>query len=220
MRAGNNDREFPLTGTNFYNQPVLSGIYTSVTCTSLRLTLLLRNRTLQLLIRGAKFRLDLLRSRKDSFIKRLNMTRRILPDGFSFSLFVYTAPQWLADFPDSFVAFCTHSPGLTADFLHSVSLVLRGHLPGPAGGEDVFRDRGLSPLFFAPLVQDQPRFPVCDRVHGHDLFAEGRALVGGASSPPSPAFRPGAGFAFSDAIRLFLVARRLDYLRQIQRHAA
>jgi len=66
-----------------------------------------------------------------------------------------------------------------------------------------FRDRGLSPLFFAPLVQDQPRFPVCDRLHGHDLFAEGRALVGGASSPPSPAFRPGAGFAFSDAISAF-----------------
>ena len=73
MRAGNNDREFPLTGTNFYNQPVLSGIYTSVTCTSLRLTLLLRDRTLQLLIRGAKSWLDLLRSRIDSFNKRLDV---------------------------------------------------------------------------------------------------------------------------------------------------
>jgi len=34
------------------------------TCTSLRLTAPQRNRTLKLLIRGAKFLLDLLRSRK------------------------------------------------------------------------------------------------------------------------------------------------------------
>jgi hypothetical protein len=48
----------------FHNQPVPSGISMNVTCTSLRLTVLSRNRTLKLLIRGAKFRLDLLRSRK------------------------------------------------------------------------------------------------------------------------------------------------------------
>jgi len=62
-----NAREFPLF-SNFHNQPVRSGIYSGVTCTSLRLTLLLRNRTLQLFIRGAKFRLDLLRSRKNLLI--------------------------------------------------------------------------------------------------------------------------------------------------------
>ena len=40
------------------------GIYVRETCTALRLTSPHRNRTLKLLIRGAKFRLDLLRSRK------------------------------------------------------------------------------------------------------------------------------------------------------------
>src|SRR5881394_560359 len=49
--------------------------------------------------------------------------------------------------------------------------------------------------------------------HWYDLFAEGRALVGGASPPPSPAFGPGTGFAFADAFRVFLVARRLDHFR-------
>jgi len=52
----------------FYQQPVPSGLYTEATCTSLPLTVLPRDRTLKLLIRGAKFRLDLLRSRKDVFI--------------------------------------------------------------------------------------------------------------------------------------------------------
>ena len=51
-----------------HNQPVPTGISIKGTCTSLRLTVVPRNRTLRLLIRGAKFRLDLLRSRKDLFI--------------------------------------------------------------------------------------------------------------------------------------------------------
>jgi hypothetical protein len=46
-----------------HNHPVLSGILLNVTCTSLRLTASQRTRTLNLLIRGAKLRLDLLRSR-------------------------------------------------------------------------------------------------------------------------------------------------------------
>src|SRR6266852_8838109 len=183
------------------------------TCTSLRLTAPQRNRTLKLLIRGAKFRLDLLRSRKNAVISVSIWTRRILPDGFTFSIFVYTAAERLADFPASFFALCARSHRLAADFFHSVPLVLPGHLPGAAGRAHVLRHRGLSPLFFAPLVQDQPRVPVCDRVHGHDLFAEGRAVVGGASPPPSPAFGPGAGFALADALRIFLVACRLDHLR-------
>ncbi len=49
------------------------GIYPGVTCTSLRLTLLLRDRTLQLFIRGAKFRLDLLRSPERFAHKRPNV---------------------------------------------------------------------------------------------------------------------------------------------------
>jgi hypothetical protein len=47
----------------FYNQPVLTGILIYGPCTSLRLTASQRNRTLNLLIRGAKLRLDLLRAR-------------------------------------------------------------------------------------------------------------------------------------------------------------
>src|SRR6266481_871294 len=189
------------------------------TCTSLHLTAPQGNRTLKLLIRGAKFWLDLLRSRKDAIISVSIWTRRILPDGFTFSIFVYTAAERFADFPASFFALCTRSPRLAADFFHSVPLVLPGHLPGAAGRAHVLRHRGLSPLFFAPLVQDQPRVPVCDRVHGHDLFPEGGAVVGGASSPPSPAFGPGTGFAFAHPYRVFLVARRLDYFGQVQRHA-
>src|SRR6266478_9153990 len=83
----------------------------------------------------------LLGSRKDLLISVSKWTRRILPDGFSFSLFVHTAAEWLADFADSFFAFWDHSPRLAADFLHAVSLVLPGHLSGPAGGEDVLCDR-------------------------------------------------------------------------------
>src|SRR5713226_2897995 len=128
------------------------GIYSCVTCTSLRLTLLLRNRTLQLFIRGAKFRLDLLRSRKELLISVRTWTRRILPDGLSFSLFVYTAAERVADFPDPLFAFCAHSPRLAVDFFHAVSLVLLGGVPGAAGRADVLRYRGLSSLFFAPFV--------------------------------------------------------------------
>ena len=64
----------------------------SVTCTSLRLTVLPRNRTLKLLIRGAKFRLDLFAlAKKMLSISVRTWARRILSDGFSFSLLVYTA---------------------------------------------------------------------------------------------------------------------------------
>src|SRR5207245_4158232 len=103
------------------------------------------------------------------------------------------------------------SSDLAFDFFHAVPLVLRGHLPGAALRAHVLRDGGLSPLFFTPLVQDQPRVPVRDRLHGHDFFAEGRALVGSASPAPSPAFGPGTGSAFADAFWILLVARRLDY---------
>src|SRR6266446_5813346 len=154
----------------------------------------------------------LLGSRKDLLISVSKWTRRILPDGFSFSLFVHTAAERLADFADSFFAFWDHSPRLAADFLHSLSLGLPGGVPRLAGREDVLRHRGLSPLFLAPLVQDQPRVSIRDRVYGHDLFAEGRAVVGGTSPSPSPAFGSGTRFAFAHAFRLFLVARRLDYL--------
>jgi hypothetical protein len=47
-----------------HNHPVLSGIFMNAPCTSLRLTVPQRNRTLQVLIRGAKLWLALLRSRK------------------------------------------------------------------------------------------------------------------------------------------------------------
>src|SRR5260370_35005270 len=94
-------------------------------------------------------------------------TWRILPDGFSFSLFVYTAPERLADFPHSFFPLCAHSPPLAADFLYAVSLLLPGDLPGTAGRANVLRNRWLSSLFFAPLLQDQPRASVRNRVPCH-----------------------------------------------------
>src|SRR5207249_8641280 len=56
-------------------------------------------------------------------------------------------------------------------------------------------------------------------IYGHVFLAEGRVVVGRASSPPSPLFRPGIGPAFAHALRLLLVAHRMDPLRQIQRHA-
>src|SRR5207248_5680639 len=99
-------------------------------------------------------RLDLLRSRKDVFISVAPWTRRILSDGFSFSLFVYTTPERLADFRSPFLAFCAHSHRLAANLLHPISLVLPGGMPRPAGREDVLRHGGLSPLFFAPIVQN------------------------------------------------------------------
>ena len=51
----------------FIAQPVQSGNSIFVTCTSLRLTALPRDRTLQLLIHGAKLRPDLLRLQKSTF---------------------------------------------------------------------------------------------------------------------------------------------------------
>src|SRR5260370_35518389 len=136
----------------FHNQPLPSGIYTSVACTSLCLTVPRRNRTLYLFVRGAKLRLDLLRSRKNAFISVSIVTQRILPDGFSFSLLVYTASEWLADFAASFSAVCARSHRLAADFLYAVSLVFPAGVPGLAVRENVLCDCGLSPLFFAPLV--------------------------------------------------------------------
>src|SRR6266850_1425440 len=162
---------------------------------------------------------DLLRSRKSHVSNVPDWTQRILPDGFSFSLFIHTAAERLADFASSFVAVCARAHRLPVDLFHAVSLVLRGRLSGAALRAHVLRDGGLSPLFFASLVQDQPRVSIRDRLHGHDFFAEGRALVGGASPAPSPAFGPGTGSAFAHAFRLFLVACRLDYLGQVQRHA-
>src|SRR2546423_13674709 len=115
------------------------------TCTSLRLTAPRRNRTLKLLIRGAKFLLDLLRSRKDTIISVSIWTRRILPDGFTFSISVYTAPERLAHFPASFFALCTRSHRLAADFFLFVPLVLPRHLPGAACRAHVFCHRGVLP---------------------------------------------------------------------------
>src|SRR5260370_14970939 len=123
----------------------------SATCTSLRLTAARRDCTLKLLILGAKFRLDLLRSRKNALISVRNWMRRILPDGFSFSLPVYTAAERLADFRSTFFAVCTHSPRFAADFLHAVSLVLTCCLPRLSGREDCLRHLRVSPLFFSPV---------------------------------------------------------------------
>src|SRR5260370_2077565 len=141
----------------FHNQPVPSGICASVTCTSLRLTVLARNRTLRLLIRGAKFRLDLLRPRKDAHISVAIWTRRILPDGFSFSIFVDTASERLADFGSSFIALCALAPRFAVDFLHTLSLVLPGCFPRLAGGDGGLRFRGLSPPVFSPAPLNPPR---------------------------------------------------------------
>src|SRR5437879_2933196 len=129
-----------------------------------------------------------------------------LPDGCCSTIFIYPVAEWLADFHSSLPAFCPRSYRIAADLFHSVSLVLPGGLRGSAGGAHVFCNRGIPSLFFAPRVQDQPRVPVCHRVHGHVFFAEGRAVVGGASPAPSPLLRPGTGSPFADALRLFLVA--------------
>jgi hypothetical protein len=52
--------------SSFHNRTVLPGISLNATCTLLCLTALKRNHRLKLLIRDAKFRLDLLRSRNDA----------------------------------------------------------------------------------------------------------------------------------------------------------
>src|SRR5260370_32169942 len=126
---GQNSRELARSGREanvsknesaiFHNQPVPSGICVRVTCTSRRLTVLPRNRTLRLLIRGAKFRVDLLRPRKDAHISVPIWTRRILPDGFSFSLLVHTPSERLADFGFSFISLFGHLFCLAVDLLSS-----------------------------------------------------------------------------------------------------
>src|SRR5260370_32858612 len=141
---GQNSRELARSGREanvsknesaiFHNHPVLSGICMSATCTSLRLTVLARNRTLRLLIRGAKLRVDLLRPRKDEHISVAIWTRRILPDGFSFSLFVDTASERLAGFGSSFNALCARAPPLAVGFFRAVFLAFPGFLPRLAGG--------------------------------------------------------------------------------------
>ena len=54
------------------------------------------------------------------------------------------------------------------------------------------RDRRLPPLLLAPRLQDQPLVPVRARLPRRELGAEGRAVVGGASSRPSQVLRPAA----------------------------
>src|SRR5215472_5506217 len=139
---------------------------------------------------------------KSAFIAK----RRILPDGFYPTVLNYPVAEWLADFDFAFPAFFSGARRRAAAFLHTFSLVLPGDYFGGAPGAHVFCHCRVSPLFFAPLVQDQPRFPVHHRLHGDVFFTERCAVVGGAPSPPSSLFRPGTGFAFADAFRLLLVA--------------
>ena len=62
-----------------------------------------------------------------------------------------------------------------------------------------FVTAGYHRYFSHRSYQDQPRLSVCDRVHGHDLGAKGRAVVGRASPPSSSLFRSGSGPALADA---------------------
>src|ERR1700741_320676 len=137
-----------------------------VTCTSLSLTALQLNHRLKMFIRGAKFWLDLLRSRKN--VLKASESRRggFCRYGFRFSVLVCSAPQWLADFAHSFFALRTRSSRFTVDFPHAVSLVLLGRVSRPAGCPHVFRDRRLSSLLFSSLVQNQPRLSIRDGFHG------------------------------------------------------
>jgi len=126
-----------------------------------------------------------------------------LPDGFSFSLFVNTATN------GSRISLILSLP---FGIIHLASLLIfftpfhwyyLGHLPGPAGGEDVLVTAGYHVIF--RTARSRPaRFQFVIAFMAMTSSAEGRALVGGASSPPSPAFRPRSWICiFSDAIRLF-----------------
>ena len=134
-------------------------------------------------------------------------------DGYRFKHLVDTTAKRFTNFSDYVFALRFGPYCFALHILHPFSLVLPGSLPGTFGRAHVFRYRGISPLLFAPRVQDQPRISVRDRVYGHELRAKGRVVVGGASSAPPPPFRPGAGSALTNAVWIFLVARGLDHVR-------
>src|SRR5262249_56259160 len=101
----------------------------------------------------------------------------------------------------------------------AVPLVLPGCGLRALRSAHVFRYRRISPLFFAPFVQDQPLVPVRDRLDGHVLLAERGAVVGAASPPPSPIFGPRRPPPLAHLIWFLVVAHRLDSFRPLQRHS-
>src|SRR5713101_9247651 len=118
---------------------------------------------------------------------------------------VYTPTQWSEDQLDRSHSVPDSASGRVVDFLDSFSVVVPACLRRGVFGADVLCDRGISPLFFAPVVQDQPVVSIRDCVHGYFFFAEGSVMVGGASPAPSPLQRSGRGSALADAVRIFLV---------------
>ena len=106
--------------------------------------------------------------------------------------------KWRSHSPDALHSVFCRAPGLYRRVFPEVSLVVSGGLPGALLRAHVFRDRRLSPLFFAPLVQNQPGVPVHHGAGRHQLDAKGRALVGRQSPAPSPLFGYRRRPAFAD----------------------
>src|SRR5260370_25868508 len=111
------------------------------------------------------------------------VTRRKLPDGAA--LIIDSPAEWFPHFGHSFVAVFSGSFCRVGGFLYSISLVLLGRVPGHFPCAHVFCDLRVPPLFFAPLFQDQPRFPIHDCVLHPFVLSKERSLgcvVSSASS--------------------------------------
>src|ERR1700676_2129372 len=128
-------------------------------------------------------------------------TRRKSLNGFT--RFIDTFAQWVPHFTCFGFAFRTDSHPGYRNIFRAFSLVVSDCVPGAGRGADVFRYRGLPPLFRTPLVQDQPGVSIRARVSGDDFWPEGSAVVGGASPAPSPAFGSGTESALPAAVRFF-----------------
>src|SRR5271165_6306605 len=106
------------------------------------------------------------------------------PNGFT--RFIDTFAEWIPHFPSPGHAFRNDSHFGYRHIFRALSLVVSRGVPGAWRRANVFRYRGLSPLFCAPLVQDQPGVSIRDCVPGDDFRAKGSAVVGGTSPAPSP----------------------------------
>src|ERR1700733_12637513 len=182
------------------------------TCPRVRLTLVFSPRKLNKLNRAAEFPLIFRETvaRKRSVVRRRTpiFLRKFSEHGHSSAIPVYPFAERCPHLCYWRNSVRNHAHAGPWSFLCSISFVLRDHLRRSGFRADVLGHRRLSPVFFASLVQDEPRVSVCDRLYGDDLRAKGRALVGGASPASSSLFGSGRGFALADVVWVFLVPHR------------
>src|SRR5437879_359476 len=79
--------------------------------------------------------------------------------------------------------------GLSRSLFCWIPVVLSYYMPGDLLRTAVFCERWLSPLLLSSLIQNQPSVSICDGIHGHNIHAKGRTVVGSQSSPSPSLFR-------------------------------